>query len=80
MASKPTGLTDFLDAHSRRKLNRLVNTITITAIEPASGSQTLAWNGQGELTGADVTGSGASVGSYVYDAEGNLFAQTDSGG
>jgi YD repeat-containing protein len=51
-----------------------------TTRDAASGNQTLAWNGQGELTGADVTSSGASVGSYVYDGEGNLFAQTDSSG
>jgi len=33
MARKPASFADFFDAHPRRKPNRLVNAITITAIE-----------------------------------------------
>jgi RHS repeat-associated protein len=43
---------------------------------PNSG-QTLAWNGQGDLAGVTKTTGGATVAGYVYDADGNLFTQTE---
>ena len=41
-----------------------------------AGTQTLAWNASGTLTGVD-TSSGSAVASYVYDVDGNLFADTE---
>ena len=41
-----------------------------------NGGQTLAWNGQGDLTGVTKTTGGTTVAGYVYDAAGNLFTQT----
>jgi RHS repeat-associated protein len=41
----------------------------------ASGTQTLAWNASGTLTGVD-TSTGSTAASYVYDAHGNLFSDT----
>jgi RHS repeat-associated protein len=42
----------------------------------AAGTQTLAWGADGTLTGVD-TSSGSTAASYVYDANGNLFAATE---
>lgn len=50
------------------------NTQTITG--GATGNQTLAWNDQGQLS-TDTTAGGTT--SYVYNADGSLFARRDPG-
>jgi RHS repeat-associated protein len=47
-----------------------------TSRSTATGSQSLSWDNQGQLTG--VTNSTTSTNSsYVYDADGNLLIETD---
>ena len=46
-----------------------------TRTTPATGSQNLTWNSQGQL--ATVTGSTAGNAGYLYNADGNLLLQSD---
>ena len=41
------------------------------------GSQTLAWDANGNLTGVDTTSGSTPVASYVYDADGTLLTRTE---
>ena len=51
-------------------------TATITS---AAGASDLNWNDAGQLTSITPSGSTTPTASYVYDADGNLLLQTDSG-